>query len=84
VRALEQAVASTQLQLDSTKLGQEVGVRTAVDVLNADQQLAIARRDLAQAIYNTILSQLRLKAAVGKLTEADLADVNGLLRETTR
>jgi outer membrane protein len=81
VKALEQAVASTQLQLESTKLGQEVGVRTAVDVLNADQQLALARRDFANAIYTTILSQLQLKAAVGKLTEADLADVNRLLRE---
>ncbi len=49
VKALQQAVASTQLQLESTKLGQEVGVRTAVDVLNAEQQLSIARRDLAQA-----------------------------------
>jgi outer membrane protein len=84
VKALEQAVASTQLQLESTKLGQEVGVRTAVDVLNADQQLAAARRDFAQAIYSTILNQLRLKAAVGKLTEADLADVNTLLRDNNR
>lgn len=81
VKALEQAVASTQLQLESTKLGQEVGVRTAVDVLDADQQLAAARRDFASAIYNTILNQLRLKAAVGKLTEADLADINRLLTE---
>jgi len=81
VKALEQAVASTELQLESTKLGQEVGVRTAVDVLNAEQQLSIARRDLAQALYNTILSQLQLMAAVGKLGEADLADVNRLLTE---
>jgi len=78
VKALEQAVASTELQLESTKLGQEVGVRTAVDVLNAEQQLSIARRDLAQALYNTILSQLQLKAAVGQLSEADLAEVNRL------
>jgi len=84
VKALQQAVASTQLQLESTKLGQEVGVRTAVDVLNAEQQLSIARRDLAQALYNTILNQLRLKAAVGKLAEADLADINALLKEDTR
>lgn len=81
VSALEQAVSSTQLQLESTKLGQEVGVRTAVDVLNAEQQLARARRDLSQALYNTILNQLRLKAAVGKLAEADIAGVNQLLRE---
>ena len=81
VKALQQAVASTQLQLESTKLGQEVGVRTAVDVLNAEQQLSIARTNLAQAVYNTILNQLRLKAAVGKLSEADLADINALLKD---
>jgi len=84
VKALQQAVASTQLQLESTKLGQEVGVRTAVDVLNAEQQLSAARRDLAQALYNSILNQLRLKAAVGKLAEADLSDINALLRDGAR
>lgn len=81
IKALEQAVGSTKLQLESTKLGQEVGVRTAVDVLNAEQQLAAAQRDLAQAIYGTIVNQLKLKAAVGKLAEADLADVNVLLKD---
>ena len=81
IKALEQAVGSTKLQLESTKLGQEVGVRTAVDVLNAEQQLAAAQRDLAQALFNTIVNQLKLKAAVGKLAEADLADVNILLKD---
>ncbi len=79
ISAFQQGVASTQLQLESTKLGQEVGVRTAVDVLNAQSQLTIARRDLAQAVYNTLLSQLRLQAAVGKLVEADLLNINELL-----
>ena len=81
IKALEQAVGSSKLQLESTKLGQEVGVRTAVDVLNAEQQLAAAQRDLAQAVYGTIVNQLKLKAAVGKLAEADLADVNRLLKD---
>jgi outer membrane protein len=81
IKALEQAVGSTKLQLESTKLGQEVGVRTAVDVLNAEQQLAAAQRDLAQAVYSTIVNQLKLKAAVGKLAEADLTDVNNFLKE---
>src|SRR5258708_6050541 len=81
IKALEQAVGSTKLQLESTKLGQEVGVRTAVDVLNAEQQLSSAERDLAQAVYGTIVNQLKLKAALGKLAEADLADVNVLLKE---
>jgi len=81
IQALRQAMGSTKLQLESTKLGQEVGVRTQVDVLNAEQQISLAERNLAQAVYNTIVNQLRLKAAVGKLAEADLADVNRLLKE---
>ena len=84
IQALRQAVGSTRLQLESTKLGQEVGVRTAVDVLNAEQQLSVAERNLAQAVYSTIVNQLKLKAAVGKLAEADLADVNSLLKEDTQ
>ena len=76
VRALEAAVVSTQSQLSSTQLGQEVGVRTQVDVLNAQQLLSTARRDLAQAKYAYILSLLRLEAAIGDLTEDDVVAVN--------
>jgi outer membrane protein len=76
VIALQSAVTSSQSQLDSTRLGQEVGVRTGVDVLNAQQQLYSARRDLAQARYNYILNDLRLRAAAGKLSEEDAARVS--------
>lgn len=79
VKALEAALVSSQSALDSTRLGQEVGVRTQVDVLNAQQQLSQTRRDLAQAKYTYILASLRLKAAAGQLTEQDLASVNGWL-----
>ena len=76
VRALEGALVSSQSSLDSTRLGQEVGVRTQVDVLNAQQLLSQTRRDLAQSKYNYVLALLRLKAAAGKLSEEDLARVN--------
>ncbi len=79
VNALRQAVASTELQVESSKLGYEVGVRTAVDVLNAETLLAAARRDLIQSVYNAVLSQLRLQAAIGRLVQADLQGVNELL-----
>jgi outer membrane protein len=79
VRALEQALASTQSQLDSTILGRDVGVRTSVDVLNAQQSVFQTRRDLQQARYNFLMSNLRLKAAAGVLTETDLEDVNRTL-----
>ncbi len=81
VKALEAALVSNKSSLESTILGKEVGVRTNVDILNAQQQLFQARRDLQQARYNTILSQLRLKSAVGRLQEEDLAEVNRLLQK---
>lgn len=81
VSALEQAVVSSEAQLASTKLGQEVGVRTAVDVLNAQQSLFSAQRDLAAARYAALMSGLRLKAVSGALAEADLQTVDGLLKE---
>ena len=76
VRALEQAQASTQSQLDSSILGRDVGVRTSVDVLNAQQQVFQTRRDLQQARYGYLLNTLRLKAAAGTLREEDLEIVN--------
>jgi outer membrane protein len=76
VQALEAALVSTESQLASTRLGQEVGVRTQVDVLNAQQLLFSARRDLAGSKYDYVRSLLRLEAAIGELTEDDLAAVN--------
>lgn len=76
VKALEQALISSQSQLDSTKLGYEVGVRTSVDVLNAQQQLFSAKRDLLQARYNYLVNIIRLKTASGLVAEVDLQDIN--------
>lgn len=79
VRALEQALASTQSQLESTILGRDVGVRTSVDVLNAQQQVFQTRRDLQAARYAYLLNTLRLKAAAGALKEPDLEQVSRAL-----
>jgi len=76
VKAFEQALSSSQSQLDSTKLGYEVGVRTSVDVLNAQQQLFSAKRDLLQARYGYLANIIRLKATTGVVAEVDLADIN--------
>ncbi len=81
VKAFEQALVSSQSALDSNKLGYEVGVRINIDVLNAQQQLFSTRRDLAKARYDTLLAQLRLKAAAGSLGEDDIQAVNALLEK---
>jgi outer membrane protein len=79
VRALEQALRSSEVSLQSNRVGYEVGVRINIDVLNAQQQVFQTQRDLARARYDTILNGLRLKSAAGSLTEQDVEAVNRLL-----
>ena len=79
VRALQQALVSSQSALDSNKLGYEVGVRINIDVLNAQQQVFSTMRDLSKARYDTLMNGLKLKAAAGTLTEEDLETANRLL-----
>ncbi len=79
VKALEAAETSSKSALESNLLGYQVGVRINIDVLNAQQQLYSTRRDLAKARYETLVNGLRLKAAVGTLGEADLAELDSLL-----
>ncbi len=81
VKALEAARLSSTSALEANKLGYEVGVRINIDVLNAQTQLADTLQKLARARYDTLLDQLRLKAAAGALSEADLLQVNALLTQ---
>ncbi|MEN9456734.1 MAG: channel protein TolC [Neisseriaceae bacterium] len=81
IAALEQALISTQSQLDATKTGQQVGVRTNVDVLNAQQQYYEARFNLQKARYVYLMASLNLAAASGDLTEAHLEGINKQLVE---
>jgi outer membrane protein len=81
VRAVAQAVQSSEVALQSNKLGQEVGVRTNLDVLNVQQAVFTQRRNLAQAYFNYLINQLRLRAAVGTLNEQDLEALNRRLAD---
>jgi len=79
VTAFEQAVKSAQVSYDSTKLGLEVGVRTNLDVLNQQQQVFQTRFNLAQSYYNFVISGLKLKQAVGTLSDPDVDELNRAL-----
>lgn len=80
VRALEAALVSSQSALESNRLGYQVGVRINIDVLNAQQQLFLTRRDLAKARYDTLVNGLRLQSAAGVLKEEDVVELNGMLQ----
>lgn len=80
VRALEAAEQSSRKALQANLTGYEVGVRINLDVLNAQQQLYEAQRNLARARYDALMAGLQLKASAGLLSEADLEGINQLLR----
>lgn len=75
MQALEKSVESATLLVDATSKSIKAGVRINVDLLNAQQQLTAAKRDLAQARYTYLLSYLRMKAAAGTLNQDDLQQV---------
>ena len=82
VKALAQAVISSETALEAAETGLEVGTRTTVDVLDAQRELLRARRDYARARYDYLLDTLRLKQAAGILDVPDLEAINTLLEET--
>ena len=75
VRALEQAVRSSEQLVQSTTKSKLAGVRTTLDILNAEQQLAQAKRDLVQARYMYLMARLRLDALAGKAPLEALTEV---------
>lgn len=80
VKALKQALASSTVALEATQAGFEVGTRTAVDVLDSQRELYLARRNYAQVRYNYVIETLNLKLAAGTLSLLDLEQLNPWLK----
>jgi outer membrane protein len=79
VEAFGQALVSAASALEATQAGFEVGTRTIVDVLLAEQRYFQAQRDNSNARHGYIVDHLRLKAAAGVLEAPDLRAVNEIL-----
>jgi len=79
IAALEQSVLSARTALEATTLGRDVGTRTELDVLDAQQRLFSAQLDLAQARNDYLLGRIRLASAAGELQENDLRALNAYL-----
>lgn len=78
--ALAEALSASQSRLDATRLGQTVGDRTTLDLLNAENDASAAALALLQARVDLLLSRLRLDAMVGQLGDEQLARVNSSLQ----
>jgi outer membrane protein len=83
VKADRQTIISQKNSLQSTEAQFEVGTRTMVDVVNAQQRLFEAQQQLANDQYKLINSLLNLKYLAGTLIVNDLERINSWL-ETTR
>ena len=79
IAALQSAVESSQSAVRGSQAGYRLGIKVVIDVLNAEQQLYTAQRDLVKARYDTLFQGLKLRATAGVLTEEDVVAVNALL-----
>lgn len=79
VEARRLAVVSARAALEAGEAGLEVGTRTVVDVLLAQQTLFAAQTQLAQARHAFLVNDLALRQAAGELDLADLESINRLL-----
>jgi protease secretion system outer membrane protein len=80
IEALTKAVESGKLLVTATEQSIKGGVRINLDLLDAQRQLSVTRRDLAQARYTYILSYLKLRAAAGQLDASDMREMAAYFR----
>ncbi len=76
VNALKQALESSNIALEATQAGFEVGTRTSVDVLVSLRETYRAERDYASSRYEYLINTLRLRQAAGVLEDSNLAGIN--------
>lgn len=82
VKALDEALRATRSRLDATRIGRQVGERTTLELLNAENDAAAAELALLQARVSLLINRLRLAALAGRLDEAQLQAVNASLLAT--
>jgi hypothetical protein len=75
VLALRQAVRSSEDAVRATQAGFDVGTRTTVDVLMAQDNLRQTRATYVLSEHNYILNVLRLQRAAGALTPQELEEL---------
>ncbi|MCK5889889.1 MAG: TolC family outer membrane protein [Methylococcales bacterium] len=79
VSALKASVSSAASAVEATQAGFVVGTRTMVDVLSEQRNLYRTKRNLSRSRYDYLINGVKLKQAVGNLTEADLVQINQYL-----
>lgn len=79
ISALSSSLIATNSKLEATKLAQEVGDRTTLDLINATNAKTLAEMNLLQAKIDYLINQLNLYALVGELDTEKLIQINAQL-----
>lgn len=77
-KALVTAVRSSQIALTSAEKGYQAGVRSTVEILDAQQRLYSAKRDLLDTKLAMLLSYVNLHTRTGQMTRSQLQKVQEL------
>ena len=72
IDSFKSQVASNKVAFDGVKQEQEVGLRTVLDVLDAQQEVLTSQVSLVGALRDEIVAAYQVLAAVGRLTAAGL------------
>jgi outer membrane protein len=80
LQALTQSDKASQARLIATRNAHRTGARTTNEWLGAEHDAAQAELALVQLRIQTVLERLRLQAASGELGEAQLQEINALLK----
>ena len=79
VAALQGGLKASAARLDATRTGRELGDRTLMDVLNAENDHARATLALAEARTSQVQQRLRLAALADRLDEPMMGQINAAL-----
>lgn len=78
VAALDVALSSAETETKAAQASFDVGVRTITEALDAEERLAVARQNYADAVARHAMAYLQLLASADKLTAASLSVVDQL------
>ncbi len=72
IRSLQANIRASEIALEGTRQEQQVGSRTILDVLNAEQELFNARGQLTTAQHDLAIAQFDLTQQIGRMNVNDL------------
>ena len=79
IAALQENRTASLARLDATQLGHQIGDRTTLELLDAQNAAAQSELELAQAQVDQVLGRLQLAALANQLDESLLIQVNDSL-----